>query len=186
MAEFEYNLLIIHNDTNAQEFLVRLFSGEIPGNAEISSTISKSREFVGAIEFVAEEPNKKVTRKLHLRTADSVVDYTTHWEHHHQDAVLLNLFVPENDTSIPSKDVGLTLLRRIKRIAGKKPVCVGFGVSTESQVKQIAKVADGVIVGSRIVKIIEKNLGKKDLIKKVSSFVSRLAKATNQKGDVSL
>ncbi|MCL2116086.1 MAG: tryptophan synthase subunit alpha [Methanobrevibacter sp.] len=36
------------------------------------------------------------------------------------------------------------------------PVAVGFGINTPEQSKNIAKVADGVIVGSAIVKIIEK------------------------------
>ena len=57
-----------------------------------------------------------------------------------------------------------------------KPICVGFGVSTKSQVKAIAKIADGVIVGSAIVNEIAKNSGKKDIVKRVSSFVLRLAK----------
>ncbi|WP_353684150.1 tryptophan synthase subunit alpha [Thermodesulfovibrio sp. 3907-1M] len=34
-----------------------------------------------------------------------------------------------------------------------KPVCVGFGVSTPQEAKYVAKFADGVIVGSAIVKI---------------------------------
>ena len=34
----------------------------------------------------------------------------------------------------------------------KLPVCVGFGVSTPEQAKQVARVADGVIVGSAVVK----------------------------------
>ncbi len=34
-----------------------------------------------------------------------------------------------------------------------KPVCVGFGVSTASQAVEVARVADGVVVGSRIVEI---------------------------------
>ncbi len=37
------------------------------------------------------------------------------------------------------------------------PVCVGFGISTPEQAKSISKYADGVIVGSAIVKIIEKH-----------------------------
>lgn len=36
------------------------------------------------------------------------------------------------------------------------PVCVGFGISTREQVKSISNFSDGVIVGSAIVKIIEK------------------------------
>ena len=60
----------------------------------------------------------------------------------------------------------------------KKPVCVGFGVSTPIQIKSIAKIADGVIVGSAIVREIQKNTGRKDLVKNVSRFVSRLAAGT--------
>jgi tryptophan synthase alpha chain len=55
-----------------------------------------------------------------------------------------------------------------------KPVCVGFGVSNPYQVKQIYKVADGVIVGSAIVKKIKENMGRKDLVGRVSNFVRTL------------
>jgi tryptophan synthase alpha chain len=64
-------------------------------------------------------------------------------------------------------------LKVIKR-ATSKPVCVGFGVSTGAQVKGILKIADGVIVGSAIVKKIKENIGKHDLVKRVSRFVSQL------------
>ncbi len=37
------------------------------------------------------------------------------------------------------------------------PIAVGFGISTPEQAQEIAKYADGVIVGSAIVKIIEKH-----------------------------
>ena len=70
----------------------------------------------------------------------------------------------------------ITHIRGIKRKSGK-PVCVGFGISNERQIKMISKAADGVIVGSAIIKIIEKNLNSPDLVKKVSNFVSRLARA---------
>ena len=60
----------------------------------------------------------------------------------------------------------------------KKPVAVGFGIATEDQARSIAKVADGVIVGSAIVKIIAENQkNKKMLISKVSNFSKRLAGA---------
>jgi len=38
------------------------------------------------------------------------------------------------------------------------PVCVGFGISTAEQAKMVAAAADGVIVGSAIVKQVEQNL----------------------------
>lgn len=38
----------------------------------------------------------------------------------------------------------------------KTPVAVGFGINTTEQAKEIGEIADGIIVGSAIVKIIEK------------------------------
>lgn len=64
-------------------------------------------------------------------------------------------------------------LRNIKKITNM-PVCAGFGISTLSQVKEVQKFADGAIVGSAIIKIIEKNIGKKDLVQKVGKFVKTL------------
>ncbi|MFA5411103.1 MAG: tryptophan synthase subunit alpha [Candidatus Omnitrophota bacterium] len=76
----------------------------------------------------------------------------------------------------PRKALPADLVSRLKMIKklSPKPVCVGFGVSLPAQVRRIYKIADGVIVGSAIVKKIKENIGKPDLIKKVSSFVSRL------------
>ncbi len=45
---------------------------------------------------------------------------------------------------------------RVKAIV-KKPVCVGFGISTPEQVREVASIADGVVVGSALVKVIEEN-----------------------------
>jgi tryptophan synthase alpha chain len=64
-------------------------------------------------------------------------------------------------------------LKVIKKITSK-PVCVGFGISGPRQVKQIYSVASGVIVGSAIVKKIKDNIGKPDLVKRVSKYVSGL------------
>lgn len=59
----------------------------------------------------------------------------------------------------------------------QKPVAVGFGVSTAEQVKEVSRIADGVIVGSAIVKVIEENLKHPDLIIRVGDFVFSLADA---------
>jgi len=73
------------------------------------------------------------------------------------------------------KDV-ISHVKSLKRIT-KKPICVGFGISEPKQAKRIANVADGVIVGSALIKIIEKNLKNKVLYKKVSNFAKSLKKA---------
>ncbi|HEX9665022.1 MAG TPA: tryptophan synthase subunit alpha [Thermodesulfobacteriota bacterium] len=63
------------------------------------------------------------------------------------------------------------------------PVGVGFGVSTPSQASKIAKLADAVIVGSALVRIIEKNGDNKvSLLSKIGEFVSGLSKACDKEG----
>ena len=71
-------------------------------------------------------------------------------------------------------------VKHIKRLT-KKPVCVGFGVSSPAQAKRISRLADGVIVGSAVIKVIEKNLGKKDMAGKVGRFARGLARAVHGK-----
>jgi len=56
------------------------------------------------------------------------------------------------------------------------PVCVGFGISTPEQAATVAHVADGVIVGSALVKEVEKNLGK-DPVAAVREFAAPLIAA---------
>lgn len=70
-------------------------------------------------------------------------------------------------------------VRQIKKHSGK-PVCVGFGVSRPKHVREIAKAADGVIVGSAIVKEIEKYSGKKDLIRHLGDYIQKLTEASHQ------
>jgi tryptophan synthase alpha chain len=67
-------------------------------------------------------------------------------------------------------------VKRIKE-QSKKPVAVGFGISTPEQAKKIGSFADGVIVGSAIVKMIEENLRHPELTSRVKDFVSAFAQA---------
>lgn len=70
---------------------------------------------------------------------------------------------------------------RLIKSATAKPVCVGFGVSNPVQAAKVARAADGVIVGSAIVRIIGNNQknGKK-LILEVSKFSKSLANAIHR------
>jgi tryptophan synthase alpha chain len=52
---------------------------------------------------------------------------------------------------------------------------VGFGIATADQAAQVAMSgADGVIVGSALVKVIEENAGSPDLVAKAAEFVKAL------------
>lgn len=73
------------------------------------------------------------------------------------------------------------LTQRVKLIKrhSNLPVCVGFGVSSPGQVKQVCRAADGVIVGSAIVKEMERNSGKKRFIRNVGEYVQKLTEAAH-------
>ena len=67
----------------------------------------------------------------------------------------------------------------LSRLVPTFPVCVGFGISTPEHAAAVAKAgADGVIIGSRIVKIIEDNLGNKEkTLSEISAFLKDVKKA---------
>ena len=61
----------------------------------------------------------------------------------------------------------------------KLPIVSGFGIKNEKQVKDICEFSDGVVVGSAIVKIIEKNGNNiHKTINAISSFIKKLKKGT--------
>ena len=70
-------------------------------------------------------------------------------------------------------------VKNIKKYT-KLPIVAGFGIKNKLHVKEICKITDGVVVGSSIVKLIEKNLNKKNnILKVISTFVKDLKKGTN-------
>jgi tryptophan synthase alpha chain len=55
----------------------------------------------------------------------------------------------------------------------KKPLCVGFGISTPEQARRVARVADGVIVGSRIIQLLDEDKS----LENACSFIKYLREA---------
>jgi len=70
------------------------------------------------------------------------------------------------------------LITRLKALTDI-PICVGFGISTPQHAAEVAKAgADGVIIGSRIVKIIEQNLGNPQKMKQeLTNFIKSVKSA---------
>jgi tryptophan synthase alpha chain len=65
-----------------------------------------------------------------------------------------------------------TFVTRVRK-AATQPLCVGFGISTPEQAGQIAGIADGVIVGSRIIQL----MGKDDNFTSLAKLVRGLRSA---------
>ncbi len=78
----------------------------------------------------------------------------------------------------PSETIG-ALVDSIRKHTDT-PVCVGFGISTPEQAREVAEKADGVIVGSAIVKTVQKHAEDSDVAQKVADFVSPLIEATHE------
>ncbi len=72
------------------------------------------------------------------------------------------------DERIPS------MVEKIRRLTDT-PVAVGFGVSTPDHVRDIARFADGVIVGSSIVRKIAEWGGKPGFVREVGEFTGSLS-----------
>ena len=68
------------------------------------------------------------------------------------------------------------LVQHLRTLRGitTKPVCVGFGIGTAAQAQAVGQAADGVIVGSAIVQLVEKHAGSADLVTKVGDFIASL------------
>jgi len=63
---------------------------------------------------------------------------------------------------------------RTLRLVTTKPLCVGFGVSTPEQVAAVGRIADGVIVGSAIVRLVERHTGESALVAELGKFIAAL------------
>ncbi|MEM0969465.1 MAG: tryptophan synthase subunit alpha [Verrucomicrobiota bacterium] len=80
------------------------------------------------------------------------------------------------------QDVAAGLAERVSFLqeSSPVPVVVGFGISTPAQAEEVARSADGVVVGSAIVKTIAQQASQADLAAKVGDVVKPLVEATKR------
>ena len=65
---------------------------------------------------------------------------------------------------------------KVRQVA-TQPLCVGFGISTPEQAKRVARIANGVIVGSRLIQLME---AEDNFISSVSHFIKGLRQALDE------
>jgi tryptophan synthase alpha chain len=73
------------------------------------------------------------------------------------------------------KDLSPELGKFVKRVRSKtaKPLCVGFGISTEEQAVQAVQEADGVIIGSKLIQLMEEDI----TLNKLKTFTAGVRRA---------
>jgi tryptophan synthase alpha chain len=64
------------------------------------------------------------------------------------------------------------------------PICIGFGISGPDQVRQLAPVADGLIIGSAIVRRLAEavNRPRADVVREIGQFIGEMAKVLENAG----
>lgn len=73
------------------------------------------------------------------------------------------------------------LLARIRKYSGDTPLAVGFGISSREHVEQVGKIADGAVIGSYLISLIERN-EEKDRVAAVTAYAAEVS--GNRKVDV--
>jgi len=79
-----------------------------------------------------------------------------------------------------ASDIGASL-EKIRKVT-TMPICVGFGISTPEHVGTISRFADGVIVGSAVVSVIEKRLKDPACPAHLGDFIGKLRKTATRHG----
>jgi tryptophan synthase alpha chain len=80
-------------------------------------------------------------------------------------------------TAKPQVEEVATDINRIRTVTDL-PLVVGFGISTPQQATEIAPLADGIVIGSAVVKMIEENSERADLVSMISSYVREIKESS--------
>jgi tryptophan synthase alpha chain len=76
-------------------------------------------------------------------------------------------------TAVPKISDIKTAVDKIRKITNL-PIAVGFGISQPQQAREIGQFADGIVIGSAVVKLIDENRNNPDLIKIVSNYTEKI------------
>jgi len=76
------------------------------------------------------------------------------------------------------------LAKRVRELkkAADIPVCIGFGISSPEQAAEAARAGDGAVVGSHLVKLVEKHGSSPDLVAVVAARAAAMAAAVHAVG----
>ncbi|MEE9913310.1 MAG: tryptophan synthase subunit alpha [Deltaproteobacteria bacterium] len=76
-------------------------------------------------------------------------------------------------TAAPKIDDIAREVGKIRKLTNM-PIAVGFGISNASQAAEIGAIADGIVIGSAVVKLIDENRNSADIVKIVSDYTRKM------------
>jgi tryptophan synthase alpha chain len=79
-------------------------------------------------------------------------------------------------TAAPKIDDIAREVAKIRKLT-KMPIAVGFGISNAAQAKEVGALADGIVIGSAVVKLIDNNRDNDNLVKIVSDYSREIKNA---------
>ncbi len=79
-------------------------------------------------------------------------------------------------TAAPKIDDIAREVAKIRKLT-KMPIAVGFGISNAAQAKEIGAIADGIVIGSAVVKLIDENRNNSELVKIVAGYARNIKEA---------
>jgi tryptophan synthase alpha chain len=85
---------------------------------------------------------------------------------------LVSLTGITGERDVLPQDLGAQI--RALRLVTTKPICVGFGIGRAEQAAAVGRLADGVIVGSAIVRLVEERTGSPSMVSDVGDFIASL------------
>jgi len=79
-------------------------------------------------------------------------------------------------TAAPKIDDIAHEVAKIRKMT-QMPIAVGFGISNAAQAKEIGALADGIVIGSAVVKLIDENQNSRNLTKVISDYTKTIKEA---------
>lgn len=77
-------------------------------------------------------------------------------------------------TSITVSEALREKVRQAREAAGRLPVAVGFGIQTPEHAAAIGEISDAVVVGSELIRVVERHKNAPDLLERVADYTRSL------------
>ncbi|MBD3245806.1 MAG: tryptophan synthase subunit alpha [Candidatus Omnitrophica bacterium] len=151
-----------------ENFLSRMKQAGVEGLLVVDLPIEESREYVRTAERYGRTPIFLATPTTTASRLEKIFALAKGYLYY------ISVTGITGPQSLPERD----LSRRVGQLRKKAglPVCVGFGIHTPAQVRSIARFADGVIMGSELVRFIALHWQKKDFFSRFSRYVRTFVK----------